>query len=294
MKIDGYTRTCGLIGNPVEHTMSPVIHNTLAEMQGENLVYVPFHVGTGDVKDAVEGAWALNLLGCNVTVPYKRDVLPYLVKIDPLAERIGAVNTLVRAEDGFKGYNTDMPGLYRALMRDGVKVEGEDILILGAGGVARAVAVLLAEKGASRIFILNRTLEKAEAVAAEVNGFSGRSIVTAMRTEDWPALAGRRDGPAKYLAIQATNVGMYPDVGKAVIEEEAFYRLLHTGYDLVFNPSRTRFMELVEREGGKAFGGLEMLLYQGVIAYELWTGRGVSDALADVIYGRMKEAMGIR
>ena len=150
MEINGYTRTCGVIGHPVEHTMSPAIHNTLARELGENLVYVPFHVPVGHVGQAVEGAYALNLLGMNVTVPYKSEVLPYLKETDPLAETIGAVNTLVRTEGGFKGYNTDMPGLYRAMSEDGVGIEGEDVLILGAGGVARAVAILAVRKGARR------------------------------------------------------------------------------------------------------------------------------------------------
>ena len=116
--INGYTRTCGLIGNPVEHTLSPVIHNTLSMVLGKNLAYVPFHVETGRLEDAVKGAFALNLLGINVTVPYKSDVIPYLDDIDPLASNIGAVNTLVRTEKGYKGYNTDMPGLYRAMCED--------------------------------------------------------------------------------------------------------------------------------------------------------------------------------
>lgn len=172
MAIDGYTRTCGLIGSPVEHTMSPAIHNTLAEAMGENLVYVPLHVQAGHVREAVEGAFALNLLGCNVTVPYKSEVIPYLKEIDPLAAKIGAVNTLVRTENGFRGYNTDMPGLLRALESDGVKTAGERVLILGSGGVARAVAVMLSER-AEEVIILNRTVEKAQKIADEVNGFRG-------------------------------------------------------------------------------------------------------------------------
>ena len=151
MEINGYTRVCGVIGNPVEHTMSPAIHNTLAREMGENLVYVPFHVPAGQAGEAVKGAFALNLLGINVTVPYKSEVIPFLEEIDPLAEQIGAVNTLVRKEKGFKGYNTDMPGLYRAMEEDGVTLQGEKVLILGAGGVARAVAILAAEKGANRL-----------------------------------------------------------------------------------------------------------------------------------------------
>ncbi len=287
MKIDGYTRTCGLIGNPVEHTMSPAIHNTLAEELSEKLVYVPFRVPEDKLGEAVEGAFALNLLGCNVTVPYKSRVIPFLKEIDPLARDIGAVNTLVRVEDGFKGYNTDMPGLYRAMCGDGVRLEGEKALILGAGGVARAVAMLLSVHGASQIVILNRTVEKAERLAEEINTLSGRQLAEAMALTDYGALPRGE----KYLAIQATNLGMFPRVEEAVIEDRAFYEKIHTGYDLIFNPSRTKFMSLVEEMGGRAFNGLRMLLYQGIIAYELWTGVKVDEELAGKAYGEMRRAM---
>lgn len=284
--INGYTRTCGLIGNPVEHTLSPVIHNTLSMVLGENLAYVPFHVENGRLEDAVKGAFALNLLGLNITVPYKSDVIPYLADIDPLAENIGAVNTLVRTETGYKGYNTDMPGLYRAMCEDGVKVKEEKVLILGAGGVARAVAMLLLDKGAREAILLNRTVQKAQEVADEVNRIAGRKFAKAMPMDAYDTLpAGKR-----YLAIQATSVGMYPGCDAAVIEDPAFYEKVHTGYDLIFNPPKTRFMELVEAQGGKAYNGAKMLLYQGIIAFELWTGCEIKSWLADKVYERMQEA----
>ena len=290
MEINGRTRTCGLIGNPVEHTMSPAIHNTLAEALGENLVYVPFRVGEEHVEEAVRGAWALNLLGCNVTVPYKSRVIPFLKEIDPLAAQIGAVNTLVRTEGGFKGYNTDMPGLYRAMCEDGVKIEGERTLILGAGGVARAVAFLLVQKGAGQIVLLNRTVEKARQIADEVNALAGRQAIVPMALSDYTALPEE----GRYLAIQATSLGMYPETDRAVIEDPAFYRRIHTGYDLIFNPARTRFMSLVEENGGRAFNGARMLLYQGIIAYELWTGAQVDRSLAGRAYTAMKRAMDLQ
>ena len=290
--LNGYTRTCGVMGNPVEHTMSPLIHNYLAEKMGENLVYVPFHVPLGSAEDAVKGAFALNLLGCNVTIPFKSDVIPYLKEIDPLARRIGAVNTLVRLEDGFKGYNTDMPGLLRSFAHDEVKIVGEEVLILGAGGVARAVAVLLADNGASKIIILNRTVDKAKAIAEEVNGYAGRNVCEVLPLSEYTALKKKNEGKSpKYLMIQATNVGMYPKEGEAVIEDPAFYDMIHTGYDLIYRPPVTRFMELVKEHGGRSFNGARMLLYQGIIAYELWTGRDVPEKLADEVYDKMLEAM---
>lgn len=287
--IDGYTRVCGVIGNPVEHTMSPTIHNTLAEKLSHNLVYVPFRVEKGEVVTAVKGACALNMLGINVTVPFKSDVIPALSEIDELAEKIGAVNTLVRVKSGFKGYNTDMPGLYRAMCSEGVMLEGEKVVLLGAGGVARAVAFLCASKNVSRVYMLNRSLERAIALAREVNVKVGREFVYPMALSDYEQLPDE-----KFLAIQATSEGMYPNVGRAVIEDEAFYQKIHTGYELIFNPTNTRFMQLVRAQGGRAFHGLKMLLYQGIIAYELWNQVSVSEELAKEVYEAMKEKMGIK
>ena len=281
--IDGYTRVCGVIGNPVEHTMSPTIHNTLARKLGHNLVYVPLRVEREQAQEAVRGAYALNLLGLNVTVPFKRDVIPALTQIDGLAEQIGAVNTLVRVKSGFKGYNTDMPGLYRARCSDKVRLEGEKVVLLGAGGVARAVAFLCVSKNVSRVYVLNRSIEKARALALEVGEKTGKDCLYPMALSDYENLPEE-----KFLAIQATSLGMYPNTGSAVIEDEAFYRKIHTGYELIFNPARTRFMELVQAQGGRAFNGLKMLLYQGIIAYELWNQISVSEELAGEVYEVMK------
>ncbi|MCD7724363.1 MAG: shikimate dehydrogenase [Clostridiales bacterium] len=283
MTIDGKTRTCGLIGNPVEHTLSPVIHNTLAARMGHNLVYVPFPVAEGKVADAVKGAAALNLLGLNVTVPYKSEVIGSLQDIDPLAAHIGAVNTLVRTEGGYKGYNTDMEGLYRALESEGIRIGGEEIILLGAGGAARAVAYLCASKGAERVYLLNRTLEKAQTVASEVNQAVGAEVIVPMALGDYGRLPERR-----FLAIQGTSVGLFPHVEEAVIEEKEFYQKIHTGFDLIYSPWETRFMRLVRENGGTAYNGLKMLLYQGIIAYELWNNVKVSEEDAMAVYEQMR------
>lgn len=288
-RIDGHTRLCGLIGNPVEHTISPAIHNTLAEREGRNLVYVPFHVENGQLRKAIEGAFALNVLGLNVTVPYKSEAIGCLAGIDGIAEKIGAVNTLVRTECGYKGYNTDATGLYRAMRSEGIEIEGSEILILGAGGAARAAAFLCVSKGAARIYIMNRTKEKAQKVAKEVNEVFGIEGASALGLEDYKELPADK----KYLAIQATSVGLYPDADAAVMEDRAFYERIHTGFDLIYRPACTRFMKLVRDAGGKAYHGLKMLLYQGVEAYELWNGVSVSEEDALIVYDKMKEAMGI-
>lgn len=283
MTIDGKTRTCGLIGNPVEHTLSPVIHNTLAQRLGHNLVYVPFLVEKGKVADAVKGADALNLLGMNVTVPYKSEVIDSLKDIDVLAKNIGAVNTLVKTEGGYKGYNTDMEGLYRAMDSEGIRIEGEDIILLGAGGAARAVAYLCASKGAKTVYLLNRTLEKAQTVAGEVNQTIGRDVIVPMVLDDYKKLPEEQ-----FLAIQGTSVGLYPNVEDAVITDKEFYQKVHTGFDLIYSPWETKFMKLVKENGGVSYNGLKMLLYQGIIAYELWNDVKVSEEDAAVVYEKMK------
>lgn len=285
MQIDGHTKICGLIGNPVGHTLSPLIHNTLASLCGIPLVYGAFQVDEGRLKDAVAGAFALYMTGLNVTVPYKSDVIAELCAVDELAERIGAVNTLVRQENGFKGYNTDMPGLYRAMCSDGMELAGEEVIILGAGGAARAVAFLCATKGASHVYLLNRTLQKAEAIVREIREKTGYTQMTAMALADHRLLTGN-----SYLVIQSTSVGLAPHDGEAVITDEAFYRKVAKGYDLVYRPADTRFMQLVRAHGGEAFNGLKMLLYQGVIAFELWNGVEITDRQAEYVYEKLREA----
>ncbi len=288
MEVNGKTRLCGLIGNPIEHTLSPMIHNALAEKLNHNLIYVPFKVEESQVKEAVQGAYALNVLGLNVTVPHKSTVINCLKEMDGLASSIGAVNTLVRVSGGYKGYNTDMSGLYRALLSEGIQVKGEDILLLGAGGAARAVAFMCAYYGAANIYILNRTIEKAKLVAEEVNNVLKTSVVVPMRLSDYGHLMNK-----KYLVIQGTSVGLYPHVEDVIIEDEEFYKHVHTGYDLIYRPAKTKFMLQVEAAGGKAYHGLKMLLFQGIDAYEMWNQTQISEKMALEVYELLKKEMGI-
>lgn len=276
--IDGKTRLLGLMGDPVEHTLSPVIHNTLSEILGLNNVYVPFHVKKEGLAKAVEGAFQLNILGLNVTVPHKNDVIASLSSVSDEGLAIGAVNTLVRTENGYRGYNTDMLGLTREIKSYGIELEGRKVIILGAGGASRAVAYMCMAEKASEIYILNRTLEKATEIAEHMNSFFGRQTIRAMKLSDWRELEG------KYIVIQSTSIGLKPDNDRAVIEDEDFYRMIDTGVDLIYSPFETKFMKLCRRNGAKAYNGLKMLLYQGIIAYELWNDISVSEEVADQVY----------
>ena len=286
--IKGTTRVCGLIGNPVGHSISPVIHNTLADIMGIDLVYTTFKVEDDQVEAAVKGAYALDILGMNVTVPHKQAVMGSLKEIDPLAEAIGAVNTLARVDGGYKGYNTDILGLARELEEENVCIKDNPVLIIGAGGAARAIAFLCASRGASSVTVINRTVEKAQNIAGAVNGYYGIDLVKAVSIDQALDLQG--DG---YVAIQTTSVGLYPDVDNVLIKDENFYRKVAAGVDIIYNPYTTRFMKILGEHGKPAYYGLKMLLYQGVAAFEIWNNCSVSKDMADRVYESMKEAMGI-
>lgn len=305
--IDGKTKLLGLLGNPVEHSVSPALHAALASLRNDNYAYLAFKVEEDRLKAAVDGAYALGAKGLNVTVPYKKAVMPYLCEIDEKASLLGAVNTLVRTEHGFKGYNTDMPGLYRAMKYDGVEITGRPVVVIGAGGVSNAVLGMLYEARVPQILILNRTKEKADVLAERFKSAYG-SDVTKIRTasydEDYlkimtgieqemtdhnPGSTEEPGSPGRWIAIQATSVGMSPGTDAAAIDQSAFYQKIEVGYDLIFNPAETKFMKLVKQEGGRSYNGLRMLLFQGIYAYELWNDISVPDEWAGEVLNKLEE-----
>jgi len=287
-EIKGTTKVCGLIGNPVAHSISPLIHNSLAEFENIDLAYVTFKVESGKVAEAVKGAYELGVFGLNVTVPHKNEVINSLVDIDPLAKDIGAVNTLVRVNGGYKGYNTDMFGLQRQLMDASIELAGNDVIILGAGGAARAIVYLCAREGAKRIYILNRTLENAQQLANEVNTVLDTNVAIGMKIEDYKELPNKQ-----FITIQTTSVGLHPNDDCAPIENLDFYDKVSVGVDIIYNPTKTKFMKLVESKGKRAYNGMKMLLYQGVCAFELWNEIKVSEDVIEEVYGLMKKELNL-
>lgn len=286
MEINGRTRLIGLIGNPVEHTLSPVIHNGISDAMGMESVYVPFKVTTEGLKDAIAGAYELNVLGMNVTVPYKNAVIEHIVEIDDAAKEIGAVNTLVRTKDkpGYKGYNTDMLGLRRQIVEDGIVLQGETVVILGAGGAAKAVVYMCLLEGAKKIYLLNRTVEKAMQIAENMNqAFKEEQKVVAMAMADYTSIREEQ-----LIVFQATSIGLAPNNEDVVLEDMSFYQRVKVGVDLIYNPANTRFMQMVTQAGGKAYNALKMLLYQAVIAYELWHDVTIPQDVIEDVYVELK------
>ncbi|HUW64600.1 MAG TPA: shikimate dehydrogenase [Spirochaetia bacterium] len=270
MPISGKTRLAGLFGYPVGHTLSPAMHNAAFACLGLDWVYLPFAVPPANLAEGIAGVRALNLAGVNLTVPHKETVLPLLDNLAPGARAIGAVNTVVNRDGVLTGHNTDADGFLRALQEEaGFHPRGRTVLILGAGGAARAVAVGCALAGAREIWVANRTLDRGAALAAHVDGLAGvraRGICWT-GAPDLEPVVDRAD-----LVVQATSQGMYPRSGESPAFPFAALRRGTYVTDVVYNPAETAFLSAARQCGAQVLGGLEMLLYQGAMAFSLWTG----------------------
>jgi shikimate dehydrogenase len=267
MDISGKTKICGLIGDPVEHTMSPAMHNTAYKKMGLDYIYLPFRVKPEQLAPAVDGLRALKVRGFNVTIPHKVSVIPLLDGLDPLAEKIGAVNTVVNNDGELRGYNTDSAGFLKALLENGIEPEGRRVVVLGAGGASRAITYILAEKGA-HLTVLNRQLELdwAEDIARLIHKDLGREV----KVMELGHLAEALEGA--YILVNATSVGMSPSVEESLVPA----RLLQPGlvvFDVVYNPIMTRLLREAGSVGARTIGGVDMLAWQGALAFEKWTGQ---------------------
>ncbi len=274
--INAKTTIVGLFGWPVTHSISPQMHNAAFVARQMNWRYLAFSVPPDRVQNAVAALPALGLRGVNVTVPHKQAVMPHLHQWTAAAEAIGAVNTIIVDEDGqLTGDNTDGAGFIADLQAHAVEPAGQRALVIGAGGSARAVVYGLAEAGVRNIRILNRTVAKADDLAATMQSyFSEISIGSAAFPDDVTGSAEDAD-----LIVNCTSLGMEPRVEGLPWEEDVEFREDQIVYDLVYNPAMTRLLQLASTDGATAIGGLGMLVYQGAIAWEKWTGEAAPVAV---------------
>ncbi|MFQ6042712.1 MAG: shikimate dehydrogenase [Candidatus Poribacteria bacterium] len=267
-QITGKTKIVGVIGDPIEHSCSPQMHNAAFEQLSMDYVYVAFHVKAEDLKSAIDGFKALNIVGINVTIPHKQDVIPLIDELSREAELIGAVNTLVFKEGRIEGHNTDARGFIAAMKEAGVDVlRGKSVVVLGAGGAARAIVVSLALQDVKRISIANRTASKARQLAADISQKTGIEI-HGMGLDDKSlpeAIA------ASSLLVNTASSSMNLE-HPLLINEDWLHRQLGV-YDIIYNPPETRLMKVAREKGLKTIGGIGMLVHQGAIAFELWTGQ---------------------
>jgi shikimate dehydrogenase len=265
--ITGRTSLCGLMGDPVEHSLSPAMHNAAFRALGLDYAYLPFHVRSGDLPAALQGMRALNIRGLNVTIPHKVEVIRLLDKLDPLAEQIGAVNVLLNESGRLTGYNTDAQGFLRMLAGQGIEPRGKNIVVLGAGGAARAICFALASQGAA-LTIVNRTAARAQACAGDISKAFGTQVKVLEQDHENLAYALANGG----LLVNATSVGMQPDCGSTPVGRDLLGPNL-TVVDIIYNPSQTKLLKEAAKAGARTISGLEMLIWQGALAFEIWTGR---------------------
>lgn len=273
---DGAAKTFGILGNPVHHSLSPLMHNAAFAALGMNCVYIP--LPTHDLAAGVAGLKALGFKGVSVTIPHKKNIIPYVDVVDPVAEKIGAVNTLVinkredNADQQIHGYNTDWVGANRAL-QEKIDLKGIKVLLLGAGGSARAIGYGLLEAGAE-IVLSNRTIAKGEELAKLL----GCDFVSLQQLPDVQT----------DVLVNTTSVGMIPDIDKTPVSKELLPRF-SVVMDIVYAPLETRLLREASEAGCTVINGLAMLLYQGVAQFELWTGQDAPvDVMRNVLYERMK------
>ncbi|MFX1277007.1 MAG: shikimate dehydrogenase [Promethearchaeota archaeon] len=265
--ITGHTKTLCLIGHPVEHSFSPIMHNAQIQELGLDYVYIAFDVHPDDLKAAIDGLRALDIKGMNVTIPHKEAVMKYLDEIEPMAEKIGAINTIKNESGHLIARNTDAGGAKKSLLDAGCKIDGKKILCLGAGGVSRALCFILSEE-AEKIVLTDIYEERAKKLANEIREKLNVNIEGKKSNEN---LLKEEIKNADIL-INGTPVGMYPKTNISPISSKLLHEDLFV-FDVVYNPLETQLMKDASEIGCKTLGGLDMLVNQGVLAFEWWTGK---------------------
>ncbi len=275
----------GVIGDPIEHSLSPQMHNAAFKKLGLNCIYLPFRVTRRNLKSAMIGMRALNIRGFNVILPHKTAIIKFLDELDEAAQEVGAVNTILNDEGRLIGYNTDGLGAARALEEQDVDPSDKRIVLIGAGGAARAIAFTLAREARS-VFVLNRTRHRAVKLAKDIERRLGKKILTGSLTRN-SLLEALRDAD---LLVNCTSVGMYPKTKQTV----ATRKILPSGmvvFDIVYNPVKTLLLSEAEAAGAKTITGVGMLVHQGAEAFKIWTGH--SPPLDVMRRAVMKELSGL-
>ena len=269
--IDGKTKIFGIIGRPVEHSLSPAMHNAAFQALGINAVYVAFPVT--DLKQAVAGLRGLHIGGVSVTIPFKEEIIPLLDELDPKAARMGAVNTVVNRDGRLVGFNTDWLGAVTAL-KEKTTIKNQHFLILGAGGAARAIAFGIHEEG-GRVSLTDIDPGRAEALAAEC----GAEVRFGEALAQCPATG----------LINATPVGMAPQADDMPLAPELLSKF-NVVMDIVYRPLETRLLKEAQAQGCLTIDGLRMLIHQGAAQFELWTAKSPpTQIMAQAAYGALQK-----
>jgi shikimate dehydrogenase len=285
--ITGKTKLLGVIGAPIAHSLSPVMHNAAIAHLGLDYAYLPFPVQPAALQQAIDGFAAIGLQGFNITIPHKQAIVPLLTEVTPIAQAIGAVNTVWRTEKGWSGTNTDVAGFLQPL-KDQLRDWGQTVaVILGNGGAARAAVAGCAELGCAAIQVVGRDTHKLEAF---LHSWVGSSLAVNLQIHPWTHL--RNLLPQAGLLVNTTPIGMSPHIERSPLSPEEANLLAPTliAYDLIYTPNPTVFLQQAADRGAIAIDGLEMLVQQGAAALEIWLQQPVP---VDVMRRSLQQHLGL-
>jgi shikimate dehydrogenase len=267
MVISGKTQLCGVIGDPIAHSLSPVMHNTAFQHLKLDFVFLAFKVNAAGLENAMRGMRGLGVRGLNVTMPLKTAVIKHLDTADSTVRFLGSANTILNDAGKLSGFNTDGVGALNALRENGADPAGKKVLLLGAGGAAKAIAHTLARE-AEELCILNRLPEKAAVLAHALRRMFDKKIMGNSLT---PNNVQENLQDADVL-VNATSVGMHPQVNQSLVEPQWLKPDL-TVMDIIYNPAETKLAKDAKAAGARVISGVEMLLYQGAESFKIWTGQ---------------------
>ena len=262
-------KVTGIIGYPLGHSVSPVMHNAAFKKLGLDYEYVPFEVNPDDLEEALKGLRALHIAGFNVTIPHKETIVPLLDDVTKVARIIGAVNTVLNQEGKLIGYNTDGAGFIDSLKEDAkTDPKGKNAVVLGAGGASRAISVMLAESGARSVILADVLDEKAQELADYIKSYFGIDAKNVSpNSKDLQKAIDDAD-----ILVNSTPIGMHPKTNQSPLSKDVTLPKKLLVYDLVYNPKETKLLKDAKAAGAKTCSGLGMLVRQGAIAFTIWTG----------------------
>jgi shikimate dehydrogenase len=266
MAISGKTQVCGVIGDPIAHTLSPAMHNAAFKHLKLDAIFLAFRVKAVDLENAMRGVRGLGIRGLNVTMPHKTAVIRYLDEADSTVKFLASANTILNDGGKLSGFNTDGVGALQALRKNGANPNGKKVLLLGAGGAAKAIAYALAQE-AEALCILNRVPEKAAVLADTLNRMFSKKILGGALSSS----TVQRSLQDADILVNATSVGMHPQVNQSLVAPQWLKPALCV-MDIVYNPVETKLAKDAKAAGAKVISGVEMLLYQGAASFEIWTG----------------------
>lgn len=286
MQIDSKTILTGLFASPSAHSVSPIIHNNAFEKLGLNYAYLSFEVGKDNLKDAVQSIKTLNMRGVNLSMPNKKEIIQYLDEISETAELSQSVNTIVNDNGILKGYSTDGKGFFKSLEEEKIFIKDKNITILGTGGASIAIISQAVFEGIKNIFVFKRDKNWEEQKKILDNIASKTNCNIELNSlEDKNILKKKIE--ESDLLINATSVGMKENI--SLIEDKNFFRKDLTVCDIIYNPSKTKLLQIAEKEGCKIINGIGMLLYQGALSFELWTDKKMPvDYIKEIIFNHFK------